>query len=290
MEIISAVKNYIEYLEKNHGLCISLHPMEPEPVILFSELFTFNIHRIPYCVFVKSFEPFKKKCLECQRKAYHKVMSGAFCGECFAGVYEFVYPIRCVSRVIGFISVSGYRGGGRYKALAAAEKFPSGGEALLGAYEKLKAGLPDRSFLDTVIAPLRLMLELAYLEAGEGETGDLDKRLLAYLRENHNGNISIDDICRHFGYSRSYISHRFSEKNGMGIKEYIIRLKIEDAKALLVNSQLNITEVAGAVGCADSNRFSQLFKSRTGISPRKYRRAAVEKNRRFNSMMSARKK
>lgn len=283
MEIISAIKNYIEYLEKSHGLCISLHPMEPEPVILFSELFSFNIHRIPYCISVKSFEPFKKKCLECQKKAYQKVKSGSFCGECFAGVYEFVYPIRRAAKVIGFISVSGYRRDGRHKALAAAKEFLSGGKALLGAYERLKTGLPDKSFLDTVTAPLCLMLELAYLKAGEWDTGDPDKKILAYLWENHNGNISIDDICRHFGYSRSYISHRFSEKNGMGIKEYIIRLRIENAKSLLVNSQLNITEVAGAVGYADGNRFSQIFKSRTGISPSKYRRAAgTEKNRRFD--------
>jgi AraC-like DNA-binding protein len=49
-------------------------------------------------------------------------------------------------------------------------------------------------------------------------------------------------------------------------------LRIEDAKLLLLNSELTVTEIAFSVGYGDSNYFSNIFKQKVGMSPRDYRK------------------
>lgn len=52
---------------------------------------------------------------------------------------------------------------------------------------------------------------------------------------------------------------------------YIMTLRVEQAKRLLLEQNLSITEVSQAVGCEDYSYFSRVFKKRAGISPRAYR-------------------
>ncbi len=117
------------------------------------------------------------------------------------------------------------------------------------------------------------MLELAYIKTPESEdTSDLYLKVKGYLKKHHTEKITSEDICEKFFCSRSYLSHTFKSKSGMSIREYINRLRIDDAKNLLTYSSLNITEIATAVGFTDSNYFSKTFKNLTGTAPAKYRK------------------
>ena len=109
MNQIETIKNYILFLKRECGLYVTLHPHGNESVITSSELITFNIHDNPYCVFVKSFDGVWQHCIERQCKICEKCKEGSFCGSCFAGVWEFVYPIKRGDELLGFISVSGYK-------------------------------------------------------------------------------------------------------------------------------------------------------------------------------------
>lgn len=57
----------------------------------------------------------------------------------------------------------------------------------------------------------------------------------------------------------------------MSLREYLNMLRMEDAKALLAYSELNITEISVAVGFNESGYFSRVFKEYYGMSPQKYR-------------------
>ena len=276
--MIQHIINYIKYIEKQHGLLISLHPMKLETLVLYSELFSYNIHKAPYCICVKSDASFAKKCIECQKRVFEKVKSGAFSGECYAGVFEFVFPIKRFGETIGFISVSGYKKQGKYKAEQIGANHILGESSITAAYDRLIENIPDNEFITTLIMPISYMLEQAYQENTEKSSkNDMDQKILEYITKNHNYDISVEDLCAKFLYSRSYLCHRFSRINGMGIKEYILRLRTEDAKRLLSASSLNITEIARAVGYSDINCFSQMFKKLTGVSPKRYREMSIKK-------------
>ena len=128
--------------------------------------------------------------------------------------------------------------------------------------------------MDTLILPLCDMLELAYMK--EKATAIVPNEpievVLNYIKRNHASKSTLEDICKHFGYSRSYISHVFKKRVGQSYREYLTKLRLEDAKILLKHSSLTVTEIALSVGFNDSTYFSNIFKAKIGVSPSAYRK------------------
>lgn len=272
---VENIKNYILFLKREFGLCISLHPYENESVITSSALINFNIHDNPYCVFIKSFDGVWQHCIERQDKVRKKCKEGAFCGACFAGVWEFVYPIKHGDAHFGFISVSGYKSDKAESYISrSAKKYNIPEEKLAVAYSSLKCETPKKEWVDTLIFPLCNMLELAYIKTEVNVIANNDpiEDVLKYIKRNHAQKIALEDICKHFGYSRSYVSHVFKKRIGQSFREYLTRLRLEDAKSLLKYSNLTVTEIALSIGFGDSTYFSNVFKANVGISPSAYRK------------------
>ena len=269
------IKNYILYLRSECGLSLTLHPYGNESLISLSDLITFNIHDNPYCVYIKTFERAQKHCIERQSKVRQRCREGSFCGKCFAGVSEYVYPISNGHETVGFISVSGYRTENADSFIKkTAEDYVIPEDRLREAYQGLKAEMPPKEYVDTLLRPLCSMLELAYLRTEDGATleeGQMDK-ILRYVKRYHTQNITLDDICREFACSRSSISHRFKRSTGKSFREYLCELRIEDAKTLLCYSFLSVTEIALSVGFCDSTYFASVFKRCVGVSPSEYRK------------------
>jgi len=88
-----------------------------------------------------------------------------------------------------------------------------------------------------------------------------------YIRTNISKNLRIDEIADVFGYSSKYLSHLFSEVNGMSLKQFIIKTKIETASFFLTDSDRTISEIAAELGFSDVHNFSRAFKKVTGLSP-----------------------
>jgi len=274
MENITAIKNYILFLKNVHGLSITLHPIKKENIITPSELISFNIHDNSYCVYLKCREDFHKECVKRQKKVLEKLKDGAFCGVCYAGVKEYVYPIKSGEENIGFISVSGYKAeNGRQYIKKISSDYGFDYNALCNIYSSLKDEIPSKEYLDTLLLPLCRMLELEYLKNENNLLTEekLPEKIVRYIKKNRNRNITSRDICRHFSCSRSYMSSEFNKYTGKSIREYINELRIEDAKLLLKTSSLSVTEIALSVGFTDSNYFSGIFKKNAGLSPLKYK-------------------
>ena len=82
---------------------------------------------------------------------------------------------------------------------------------------------------------------------------------------------SIQDVAQQTSYSEYYISHLFSEKMDMTVKEYITRKKILHAASLLKDSNIRITDAAEAVGFASPHAFRVAFRRYMQCSPTEYR-------------------
>ncbi len=272
---VAAIKRYILYLKEREGLSISLHPLRPEALIFSGDLMLFNIHDNPYCVAVKASPLAQKHCVDCQERVLEKCRDGAFCGRCYAGVTEYVYPITDGTDIVGFISVSGYgdEEGKTYIHRVAAQ-YTLSSAALVTAYNVLKTSLPPRERVDTLLCPLVDMLELAYRKGKSTyPTADsLYEQVVRYLKQHRNERVTSRDVCAAFYCSRSQIAHLFKKNAGCSIPEYLNALRIADAKHLLTHADLDIAAVASAVGFSDRQYFSSVFRQLAGVSPREYRR------------------
>ena len=275
MKTLNAIRNYILFLKREHGLFISLHPVCFDAILYSNQLRMFNIHTCPYCTYIKTKKATQKHCISMQKKVFEKCKTGSFCGVCYAGVKEFVYPITNGKECVAFISASGYKtDNAKSYQHKIAKQYGFNISNLKKNYDLLKSDSVSKNYIDTLIQPLCDMLELAYLKTDNIQKNEpvFAEKVANYIKEVRNQNITSTEICHKFNCSRSYMSTRFNKHYGKTIPEYITELRMEDAKALLGNSELNITEIAYCVGFADANYFSNVFKKLNNVTPSAYRK------------------
>lgn len=261
--LIGEIDEYIGYLKNEYSLSISVHVKESciGRYKYFEKILPYNTHLNPYCIAVKRNR--FKECILCQKRVHKKCEALThFIGECHAGVREYIFAITKSGEEVGFISVSGYKG---------FENAPQGDKL----YERsmLHEQIPEE-LLNAVIPPLARMVELLFSEEAETDSGTF-QRIKAFVTEHHT-NITLEMICEKFHFSKSYISHTFKANTGLTIKSYCNSLKINDAKSLLENSGLSVTDIALTVGFSDLSYFISTFKATVGTTPLAYRKRLGE--------------
>ena len=93
-----------------------------------------------------------------------------------------------------------------------------------------------------------------------------------YMNLNYAKNISIELLSRIVGVDRTYFYRLFKESTKISPKEYLSNLRIEKAKMLLCNSNMNIKEIALSVGFSNYLSFERVFKEKSGVNPTIYRK------------------
>lgn len=83
---------------------------------------------------------------------------------------------------------------------------------------------------------------------------------------------SVKNVARELSYSEYYLSHIFSEKVGMSMKEYIIKKKLLAAAQMLKNTTLSIGEISDYLNFSTHHTFRQAFKKVYLVSPGEYRK------------------
>ena len=85
-------------------------------------------------------------------------------------------------------------------------------------------------------------------------------------------NLRIEELARYFEYNEKYLTTFFKKMNGVPLKQYILKEKIEYAKSILTESNTTVSEVAFSIGFSDVHNFSNAFKNITGMAPGVYRK------------------
>ncbi len=98
------------------------------------------------------------------------------------------------------------------------------------------------------------------------------REAIDYLRHHyHEDDLSIDKVCGVIHISPTYFSSIFKKETKMTFLNYLIKLRMEAAKELLLTTGLKNFEIAGKVGYSEPNYFSYSFKKYFGVSPSQYR-------------------
>jgi AraC-like DNA-binding protein len=99
-----------------------------------------------------------------------------------------------------------------------------------------------------------------------------------YLRSNFRRNIRIAELAALVGLDRAYLIRSFRRAVGMPPHEWLLQVRVEEAKRLLLSGQA-IADIATSLGFADQSHLTRRFKSVTGMSPGQYMRSHFRSRR-----------
>ena len=99
------------------------------------------------------------------------------------------------------------------------------------------------------------------------------QELRQYLMEHISEPIDSGTVARGLGLSRSGLYQQCRENLGMGVAEYLRKLRISEAQRLLAGTDLSISRIASATGFSDYNYFCRVFRQETGTSPMAVRKS-----------------
>ena len=93
--------------------------------------------------------------------------------------------------------------------------------------------------------------------------------VIDYLKKNYHLEVTLDEAAGKLFLNPSYLSRIFKKQTGQGFNEFLTKIRIEKAKALLMTGKFSVGEVGRQVGIYDPSYFSSIFKKHTDISPSK---------------------
>ena len=79
------------------------------------------------------------------------------------------------------------------------------------------------------------------------------------------------EMCIRDSLNPSYFSSIFKKEVGVSFSNYLNKIRIEQSKLLLKNTDSSIVEIALEVGFEDQSYFSKVFKNLTKMTPKQYR-------------------
>lgn len=138
-------------------------------------------------------------------------------------------------------------------------------------YEKRNSG---SAFDDTVAKGMLLALlgeMFSTMKFGDNPTDqEAIKRILAYCVEHYTESISLEILSKKLYLNKYYISRVFQERMNVSYKDFINKLRVDYACALLKKG-IRVTESAYASGFSSVRTFNRAFLKYTGMTPRDYK-------------------
>ncbi len=138
------------------------------------------------------------------------------------------------------------------------------GEKRAGFHEILRCQL-----VEIIIRTMRLRTPAAPIC-----NDHLCARIIEYADTHLTEKNILGRVAAEVNFSVPYLSRRFKDMMGVSFSEYLSGMRIEHCCHLLANTDRPITEAAQLSGYSDMKFFGALFKKRTGVTPREFKRKA----------------
>jgi AraC family transcriptional regulator len=99
-----------------------------------------------------------------------------------------------------------------------------------------------------------------------------EKRAKDLLRNSLTGDISLQELALACGLSVTYFARAFKSNTRVAPHRWLTALRLEQAKNLILETQLPLAEIGLLSGFADQSHFTRVFTKTTGVSPGVWRR------------------
>jgi len=129
-----------------------------------------------------------------------------------------------------------------------------------------------RSSLD-MIRWANYLLERTFAYEDElRKSSTLVERINVYIHEHFQEDIGRNEIASEFHLAPEYLAKLYKKKTDQSLKDAIREYRVEQAKRMLRDPDVRVSDVAGAVGFDNFSYFSTIFKKEIGVTPQEYQR------------------
>ena len=144
--------------------------------------------------------------------------------------------------------------------------------------DELQSSVGNSEDLKQVLSKLVSFLKRAQCLAKQTRPEPLVNSVISYLQSNISNEISIGALAEELNVSRYYLCHLFKTTTGYSIYEYRNICRFSEAKRLIVESAMSISEICLKCGFPNSSYFTKKFKETEGMAPTEYRQAHRKKS------------
>jgi two-component system response regulator YesN len=108
-------------------------------------------------------------------------------------------------------------------------------------------------------------------EAKQERKAGVLSRCLDYIDAHYTEDLSQEAVASMFHFNSSYFCQLFKSRVNMTFNQYVTRLRLDHAKAMLASSTVKVYRVAEQLGYHDVKYFNRVFKKETGLTPEEFR-------------------
>ena len=129
------------------------------------------------------------------------------------------------------------------------------------------------SSLKAELLILQILSEASQFYRSAEASSIIAEQIFRFIAEHYHESISTADIAHEMNRNPDYIGRCFKDAHGYTITEEINRRRIREAERLLLDTDLNLNEIAAQCGFNGYGYFRKLFMRKNGITPGKFRRS-----------------
>lgn len=134
-----------------------------------------------------------------------------------------------------------------------------------------------------LINPSQYMMRFVNLKNSKEEY--IFSQIQQILEEN-NGRVTRSELSSSLNYEDHYINKIVRSQTGMSIKEYGQVFLLREAARMLIQTNLNITDIIRKLGLSNCSYFYRIFKEQYGLTPKEYRQTSNTHNSDYVSIPS----
>lgn len=108
--------------------------------------------------------------------------------------------------------------------------------------------------------------------ANTSHSGTTISKVMEYIQNNYNQPITNELLSSISGYHQYHLNRLFMKHVGTSVHKYVLNIRINEAKKLLLTTEQSLSSIAEQVGFNNNTHFSNYFKQVIGISPLKFRK------------------
>ena len=207
-----------------------------------------------------------------ERSVLQKTSDGDSAGAVLA--FEHLYAHLCKSLMPDFDRV-------KNRAIALVVDFGKRWGNVIGNSCPVLSQLLDAKDADTLYdIECRFIRDTAVrIDSGkQKKIGTIIDRANQYIQEHFHEEIALEDVARAVNLSPYYFSRFYKEETGVNFIDRLTAVRVEKAKEYLTRTEYTVKDVARAVGYADPNYFSKLFKKVTNMTATEYKESRGRRN------------
>ena len=92
-----------------------------------------------------------------------------------------------------------------------------------------------------------------------------------YIINNLSDTLSVRQIADHVFVSATYLCFLYKKQTGKTLKQFILDIRMQKAKAMLLDTNMKIGDIAASLGYMNQNYFTRIFTSYYGCTPSVFR-------------------